>query len=189
MAMSGLFLMSGMAIADHNDPVGSVGLLEHETAELEQVVRNSYLNYNVKSAVFQFSGASQQLVNCVRYEGRDLTQDHTGEVGCPSVCGRQLQNAQAAFRPVQRYLSDTQYDYPEVFQQFRQTGQALRSISMNGGGPIFPPAMVTCVAKDRGFEEHFRGHAASGRNAFEAQQNALRACQAYHGRCVIQSCN
>jgi hypothetical protein len=182
-----LALTSSVASADHTDPVGSVGRLEHESRELQREVSYTNLNYNVKRAVSDFDREVFELVNCVEFGFRD----HTDHVGCPQRCGYQLRRTQTSFQEVARYLRDTQYDYPYVYDQYQHTSRALRSIYLDGQGPGPGPNPTTyrCVAKDSGWEEHFGGHPAYGRTLIEAQRNALSECQRHHGRCLIQSCN
>jgi hypothetical protein len=45
-----------------------------------------------------------------------------------------------------------------------------------------------CVAHDAGWEEHRGGHAATGYSAWQAQQQSLRLCQRFHGRCYVSQC-
>jgi len=183
-----LALTSSVVRAGHGDPEGSTGLLEYEAEQLEQIVNSSYLNYNVKRSVIDFAGSVHRLIECVNYGTRRIFHDHSDEVGCPSQCTGELQYAQSAFAQVSRYLRDTQWDFPQVYNQWRRTHQVLRAISVSGPGPGPAPTNYRCTAVDRGWEEH-GGHQGFGRSLYEAQRAALGECQRYHGRCVIRSCN
>lgn len=182
--LSALALMAGVARADHSDPEGSVGRLHYEAELLEQVVNNSYLNYNVKRSVMAFAGSVNRLEQCVSSGARSLLHDHTDEVGCPSQCLYQLQYARSLFAQVSRYLNDTQWDFPQVYNQWARTYQVLNAIPVSGPGT----SGSRCVASDRGWEEHGRGHEGFGRTIYEAQRAALGECQRFHGSCVIRSC-
>ncbi|MBI1859853.1 MAG: hypothetical protein HYR96_02920 [Deltaproteobacteria bacterium] len=200
--------MGLVAMAAHEGTPGSIGYLVGESAELNQMVQYSYLNYQVKSVVNDFDYRTRELQQCAQYRGRGLNaglirlmdhvggefvDDHSGE-GCPAECRFQLQNVQNSFRQVERFLYDTQRDFPQIFQQYLNVRQAVNSLGMvgpgpgPGPGPIVNPTTVSCVAVDNGWEEHFGGHVGYGRNVYEAQRNALMQCQRTHGRCRIQSC-
>ena len=47
----------------------------------------------------------------------------------------------------------------------------------------------TCIANDRGTEEHYGGHPGYGRTQSEASDNAMHVCLASHGRCYISQCS
>jgi len=53
-----------------------------------------------------------------------------------------------------------------------------------GGGQ----SLFECNARDRGWEEHPRGHVGQGRTQWEAQNAALRVCLLSHGQCFVSSC-
>jgi hypothetical protein len=46
----------------------------------------------------------------------------------------------------------------------------------------------TCVANDRGHEEHWGGHEGYGRSQSEAANNAMNICLMAHGRCYVSDC-
>lgn len=50
------------------------------------------------------------------------------------------------------------------------------------------PETWTCIANDRGTEEHYGGHPGYGRSQREAADNAMHVCLASHGRCYISEC-
>ena len=178
-----------VAKADHTDG-GSVGYLLRESQELDQMVRYSYLKYEVKNTVARFSWDVQRLAECEQNVPRTMNRDHDG--GCSESCRYQLDQVRRSFYPVERYLRDTYYDFPEVYRQFVSTKRALDAVSVNPGpgpGPVPGNQMVRCIAVDRGFEEHFGGHAAFGRGVYEAQNRAIMQCQQFHGKCRIQSCS
>lgn len=207
----GLTMLVGVvAVADHSSPSGSVARLQYETQELLQTVRYVGLNYNVQQAVNRFYYDVERLADCVRFNGgrgvRNTSfskgdhldgpdfRDHDELVGVPYQCRTNLDMARRSFTPVERYLYDTSYDYPQVYRSYMETREALLSLQFGGfpgPGPVNPglqPAQVTCIAVDMGWEEHGGGHVGYGYNAMEAQRMALVACQRFHGRCRIQQC-
>ncbi|MBK7961942.1 MAG: hypothetical protein IPK04_12540 [Bdellovibrionales bacterium] len=54
--------------------------------------------------------------------------------------------------------------------------------------PPPPRETWTCIAMDRGQEEHYGGHPGYGRSQREAADNAMHVCLASHGRCFISEC-
>lgn len=56
--------------------------------------------------------------------------------------------------------------------------------------PYNPPRYQswTCIANDRGWEEHYGGHAGYGRSQWEAAENAIYICRLSHGECYISRC-
>ncbi len=50
------------------------------------------------------------------------------------------------------------------------------------------PGKWTCVAVDRGWEEHAGGHPANGQQRDKAHEKAMEACKLVHGDCVVRSC-
>lgn len=168
--------LSGIAFASRDHTGGAVDTLVYDASQLEQMVRYSPLNYSVKDAVSRFNYDVERLGYCA-----DHSRDHDG---CPAACKYDLYNAQESFRPVSRYLYDTQYEYPQIYNQYRRTQYSLSAVQVDQA-PTMP---VKCVAVDSGWEEHFGGHAAYGNSLYEAQNNATRECRRYHGSCRIQSC-
>lgn len=80
------------------------------------------------------------------------------------------------------------YDYIWVDQGCRADFEV---ISRRGGGGYYPPPRNdswTCVANDRGTEEHYGGHEGYGRSQYEAAQNAIAVCKLSHGECYISTC-
>ncbi len=215
---TGVLVLAGvMALADHNSPSGSVGRLMYESQELTQVVRYVGLNYQVQQSVERFNYEVSRLADCVRYNGggrlgsdrlnsnvgdhldNPVILDHLEDPGIPYSCRANLDMARRAFVSVDRYLSDTYYDFPQVYRAYMDTREALYSIQVGGfpnpgpfpgPGPVPGPGFqnVSCVATDAGWEEHGGGHVGYGRNVAEAQRTALMACQQFHGRCRIRQC-
>lgn len=177
-----------VSYGDHNSPLGSVGLLMTEAEELNQVVQYSTLGYSVKQAVSNFSYSVQQLVDCVRSNGRPVVNDHLEDPFCPESCSRQLQSTRYSFRIAERSLYDTNWDYPEVYRAYVSVRRALNAITVSGHNPGPGPQLISCVAVDNGWEEHFGGHVGYGRSIYDAQRAALMECQRVHGRCRIRSC-
>ncbi len=120
-------LQLGIAYADHEK--GSSAALAFETRTLNDYVQNSSLRYNVKEAVYRFNYDVMNLVQCVRYQGvNSATNDHTDKPGIPMACEYNFRIAQDSFRPVERYLYDTSFDYPGVYQAFLEVKYSLYSI-------------------------------------------------------------
>jgi len=210
-----VLLASSMVKADHTSPSGSVSRLMYEAQELARGVRYFGLNYNVVQAVDRFNYDVNRLGNCVQFGGRrsmlgerentaghieaPIVRDHSDprdDFGIPYQCRSYLDMVRRSFYPVERYLSDTYYDYPQLYRNYREVREALYAIQVSGEfpGPVpgpFPgpgPANVMCIAVDAGWEEHASSHVGYGRFIGEAQRAALMACQRFHGRCRIREC-
>ena len=154
----GFLVLLGMsaatpALAGHGDPMGSPGLMLAEAQDLSDAVSTYGLRYNVQQAVFHFMTDVNKLADCVRGSARFVPQDHMEDVGVPRRCGRALGHVRRQFQPVNRYLYDTQWDLPEVYEIYREVKVALRAITVNGGGGGFVPALFTCTARDSAGED------------------------------------
>lgn len=181
----GLVIFTGTAAkADHDSPMGSVGLLLYESQHLNQEVRYSSLAYHVKDAVARFSQDVDYLAECVRHNVSNIL-DHLDEPGCPSRCYSYLDRTRQSFYSVDRYLYDTYYDYPHVYHAYTDTKRALNAIDSS---PDPGPSSVMCIAMDVGYEEHSGGHRAYGRSSYEAERASLYECQRYHSSCRIYRC-
>jgi hypothetical protein len=188
----------GIARADHDTGNVDIDALSRATEYLETEVRYSTLNYQVKQTVSQFSYDVDRLVYCVE-RSRPFpfratehvvpgTYDHSS--GCPRECAMDLNLAKQSFNPVNRYLYDVQYDFPQVYRAYQETRFALNRITVGGPGPGPGPGgrLVKCTAVDSGWEEHGGGHTAYGRSVSEAQRASLQECNRFHGSCHIRSC-
>ncbi len=183
-------LWSALAFADHSSPMGSVGLLLAYAQDLEQAVQYSSLQYNIKSVVFEFVHQVNHLADCIRREPRPIFNGHIDDIGVVGSCRSEFYGVQSSFRSVERYLYDTNWDYPDIYNAYVSTRRALNAISVSGGpGPGPGPSLYRCTAVDAGWEEHFSGHMGYGRTSYDAQRSALNECQRAHRRCRIQSCN
>ena len=130
LAVLGL-VFAASAFADHTG--GSIDALVSASRNLNQTVNYSYLRYHVKSAVYGFSNEVEQLDRCADGRGFERpelmdhgTNDHTG--GVPPQCQYQLNRVRASFSQVERYLYDTYYDFPQVYQAYQYTRSALFSL-------------------------------------------------------------
>ncbi|MBI1861179.1 MAG: hypothetical protein HYR96_09710 [Deltaproteobacteria bacterium] len=121
---------SAVVRADHEVPEGSVHELHEAAHQLEYEVRYTYLSYRVKQAVSRFTSNVVRFYTCV---GGNPADDHE-TVG--TACYGPLRSAQQTFYPVERYLYDTYYDYPRVYQEYVRVKQLLRSV---GSGPAIQP--------------------------------------------------
>lgn len=124
-----LLVQFNLAYADHKE--GSVAALAEETETLDYYVQNSTLRYRVKEAVDLFSNDVKYLEDCVRYYSvNTVVLDHSEEPGVPRACEYYLRMAKDSFRPVARYLYDTDWDYPRIYRAYRDTRYALYSLKV-----------------------------------------------------------
>jgi hypothetical protein len=121
LAVACLCLLPLTARAHHNgDPIGQ--LLE-EAAQLNAIVQQSYLSPNVQDAVEHFVGDISLIEDCEMNPA-----PVPGFQGYPAQsCRGEVQHVLGAWNRVQRYLYDTTYDFPQVYQQYRNTQFALRN--------------------------------------------------------------
>lgn len=117
-----LALPAGIARADHEVPGGSIGRLHNDAHQLENVVRYSYLRYQVKQAVFRFVSDVSRLFVCT--SGDEPRNDHNDHIG--SGCSYALDNVGRSWYPVDRYLYDTYYDLPQVYYSYTRVRDDLR---------------------------------------------------------------
>lgn len=108
--------------ADHTHPQGSVAALAAETDELYREVSYAPLNSSVKNAVYRFVRDVRSLDYCA-----DHCRDHT-TIGVPASCYSYYSRANSSFYPVDRYLYDTYYDLPRVYQAYVSVKNALYSL-------------------------------------------------------------
>lgn len=184
-------LFESNARGDHSSPVGSIERLLYEAERLEEVVMDwrSNLREPVVRSVRLFTDSVRNLQQCTGYERYELSEfnDHLDDIGVSSQCRSALNRVLRNFGPVQQYLYDTKYDLPQVFEAYVDTSRALEAIRIGRRRP--GGRQIQCMAVDRGWEEHRMGHVGYGRTLYEAQRNALRACQLEHDQCRIRSCN
>lgn len=129
--------LAGPAIADHEGP-GSLTTLLVEVHNLKQIVDYSPLRYAVKQAVVRFMLDAEGIDRCIDgvgfpHDSADdsvaddhVTDDHQG--GVPDRCRYQLDVARSSFHPVERYLYDTSFDFPQVYQAYLRTRAALYAL-------------------------------------------------------------
>jgi len=121
-----LFIQTGVAHADHNYPINSTAALKYETDELAIAVSNSWIGFQVKTAVRHYVNDVNRLIRCVRFATRrPIFNDHTEDPGIPRACAVQLQHVRRAFGPVARYLWDTNFDFPRVYRAYRGAERTL----------------------------------------------------------------
>jgi hypothetical protein len=132
--------VSVSAFANHNGGGGSpTDTLLQEANELNQIVSYSTLRWPVKSAVQSFDSAAQQLATCddddngqganaTLHEPIEEPMHHNGD-----SCSFQLQNVLNTWSQVDRYLYDTNFDYPQVYNQYLSTRQAVQAVQFGGG--------------------------------------------------------
>ncbi len=137
--LAAALVLAPAAFADHNDhpnppnpnPGGNeVQRLSSEAESLNSQVQWSSIHWSVKDSVTRFAQEVRELVSCER-GGNPSPVDHNDH---PGNCGNQRQQVAQAFQPVERYLNDTMYDYPGIYQQYQRTAQAVRAVQNGGGG-------------------------------------------------------
>jgi hypothetical protein len=117
-ALACLCLLPLTASAHHEgDPIGA---LIDQTSALNLAVQQSWLSPNVKSAVQHFAGDINLIEGCEMLPSP--VSDHQG----PS-CRDEVQHVQAAWYRVQRYLYDTNFDFPHVYQHYLNTQYAVQN--------------------------------------------------------------
>ncbi len=133
------------AFADHGDG-GGVARLHEDTHRLESIVQNSYLRYRVKLAVRRLTSEVSALFKCSGSDepGGDEpggpgggggepggpvhlsgTWDHVDPTGS---CEAIEQRVRQAWYPVDRYLYDSYYDLPQVYQAYVQVRQDMLAL-------------------------------------------------------------
>ena len=118
-ALLALLVMGSTAVrADHTVPDGLVARLHEDTHQLEYDVRNSSLRYSVKQAVYRLSADVSAFYLCVTRGG---TWDHT----IPEQCERRFERVRSSWYPVDRYLYDTNFDYPYIYRDYQQVSSDL----------------------------------------------------------------
>jgi hypothetical protein len=114
----GFSMLSAGAFA-HHEPVKE--LLE-QAENLNQEVRYSNLNYQVRGSVYNFLNEVGRLDSCVA--------QYPPQVGAPPVsynCQPQLRTVRAAFDAVTYYLYDAS-DVPNVYQAYLATRDAMYNV-------------------------------------------------------------
>lgn len=119
--VAALMFLAANANADHNSTIGSVDRLAYEAEQLFNTVQYHPLNYAVKDSVFRFSQDTRQLEQCSR-------QFNPGHAGCSHNCRPYLDQVRRSFYQVDRYLIDTYYQFPQVYNQYNQTKVALDAV-------------------------------------------------------------
>lgn len=183
--VTALFLMSFNAFSDHWTSPGEVSEAAHEldatAGHFARVVR-------------QNTGYSHLSVDATRL-ARSADHLHSLVEG-----GADYFHIQSDWQRVQQDFSHLEHaferahgshhdrhlenDFREVESAYGRLDWAMTRGTGGGGGRV----LWECSASDSGWEEHFGGHTATGYDQFEAQQNAIRECQRYHGRCRANRC-
>lgn len=124
LVLIGVFtLYVNIGVADHTLPAGSFSKLGKDTNHLDYVVRYSTLRYDVKWAVSNFAYDVKRLLYCVKYAQVDRDHDLL-----PEKCEYDLHRVQYSFYPVDRYLYDTYYDYPNVYYAYLAVRKDLKKL-------------------------------------------------------------
>ena len=108
------------ALADHTNPNHPLDRLVMDTDRLEYQVWYSNLRYEVKSAVRNFAYDVDYFARCMdMYPQNPLYPNH-------SVCRFEFDRVRYSFYSVDRYLYDTYYDYPQIYNSYRRVKDDLR---------------------------------------------------------------
>ena len=83
-----------------------------------------------------------------------------------------------------RYLWDTQFEYPQVYFQYLEVKKSLALIQNE-----IQPGLYSCIAIAADWENHTGGHVGYGNDPYAAKRNALKECNRYHNWCQISSCH
>lgn len=131
LAVIALAFSTGSVFADHtkptpiSNPKALAQALTTSVHQLEETVRHSTLRYDVQQSVFAFAYDVEVFGRCmgVRSALLALTTD-AGQAaddhgGTGALCLPEIQRAQSSFYQVDRYLYDTDRDYPSVFRAYR----------------------------------------------------------------------
>jgi hypothetical protein len=154
MKLSSLMVLVGLSVlismplvsvyADHNGPGGGLAdRLSNDARRLSGMVNYSYMRYPVKAAVSQFSMEMERFENCSDRSLSNFTADqsmgrmeamgHLGSMdhnGGDRGCYYELQNVKQSWYRVDRYLSDTYYDYPGIYQLYVQIRNDLSMLRL-----------------------------------------------------------
>lgn len=135
------------SVTDHRNPGwgggggGGRGGFLQSVADLQNAVRYSGINYTVQNAVDNFASHAYAYQSCtggfaVRAEpgttdGEYGTRDHrdgrdgrNGRYGCESY----RQNMHYSFQQVSNYLYDTSWDFPQVYNSWRNVQYMMQRI-------------------------------------------------------------
>ena len=134
-----------IALADHPDdpPRGGGAMALYNASEnLERTVRWSGISWRVVSAVNYFGSNVHRFYQCSRFGDGDLEPnevvmdqpeerivdqpdfEHPDEGNCRS----QMNSVQGAWYQVDRYLYDTNWDYPQVYRAYMRVRRALNRV-------------------------------------------------------------
>ncbi len=122
LALLALALLLPAAVRADHTGAQVAARLHADAHNLENVVRYAYLRYQVKQAVYNFTAQATALFQCASSQPRNGTWDHTGD------CEMYEQRVRQSFYPVDRYLYDTYYDLPYVYQAYIQVKQDVQQI-------------------------------------------------------------
>ena len=121
-----VFASPNVLRADHNTPTRPIDVLLFETGQLERIVSMSPLAPAVKNQVFIFGSEVRMLASCLNQRRGPMRDYQFGNYRPNSFGCRQIfQRAEQSFVPVSRFLWDTQWQLPQVFNAYMQTQQAL----------------------------------------------------------------
>ena len=123
-ALGFAILMSAfVAKADHTLPAGSLAHLRRDTYDLDREVQYSTLNYQVRRTVSVFAYDVSRFLSCVG--ARAVSRDHDV---IPAQCEYALDRVHSSWYPVERYLYDTDYDYPQVYYRYLAVRRDIRAL-------------------------------------------------------------
>ena len=100
------------------DPIGD---LLSQAQSLNYTAQSSWLQPNVKYAVEHFVSDISSIEDCVIYSPYGDHEDSGVS------CRDEVYHVQGAWNTVARYLYDTNYDFPQVYNQYLQTQYAFQN--------------------------------------------------------------
>ena len=126
-----MFLVGGVAFADHNHGQEGYSRVINEVSNLNNLVQSSWLQSGIKQTVSRFHASVHQLDMCGGNQFQFnpafeliAPMDHGGDSGGYD-CQNLINRLRWQWREVDRYLYDTNYDFPNVHQAYHETKDAL----------------------------------------------------------------
>ena len=125
-----MFALPVTTRADHGGG-SNFNRLQQDASNLQYAVQGSYLRYQVKQAVYNFTVEVAGLNRCLNggffgsHVGPNADLDH-GNPG--ASCEYREERVRQAWYCVDRFLYDAGYDLPYVYQAYLQVRQDMQSL-------------------------------------------------------------
>ena len=111
-------LLAAIAQADHTLPSGTMNRLYQDTRNLYKSVMYSPLHNGVKQSVYYFRRDVENLMRCMQGPHDSATEKRDHDL-LPEYCEHYLDSVHYSWYQVDRYLWDTNFDYPQVYYYYR----------------------------------------------------------------------